>query len=432
MNNNESKLEIFNNKSILVYPNGERKVFYEGVQSKAAKKRYQHIKDVLNNDYLEKTFKEVNESLSLDPDKLTFEHRNIFLRLVKSITSQNGRAIIDLVIIQLLVKAIEPSQNIRLYQGSNTIKNRFSWQEGISMRTIDEKFVTPFLRKNNLLKLNKYGAFMTRTLAENYPYTNFYKAHIQADKKDWLLLTNLIEEKKLDPKTALLYILALLKNRSDNFLKLANKTHKLALTYSKTHTFSQIKELIMSFVKESNYKARIFEVAMHSLIQSLQDLNYLEGSLNPLTQMRSANKKHGNVGDIETTQNGLLYETWDAKYGKEYLRDELEELNDKLIRQQNIEIAGFVTDKSPILDSEIVNRIKEIEALHEVSVKILSFNDWVNFVTRDVSNKGLKKLGETWLLDMVDSLGQKRRNIAPIDEPCDTWLSEFYKKLNNL
>ena len=68
---------------------------------------------------------------------------------------------------------------------------------------------------------------------------------------------------------------------------------------------------------------------MHSLFQVLEDQGSFEGGfLKPLSQMRSANKKHGNVGDIEITagkRNGLhIVESWDAKYGKAYLRDEIE------------------------------------------------------------------------------------------------------------
>ncbi len=37
--------------------------------------------------------------------------------------------------------------------------------------------------------------------------------------------------------------------------------------------------------------------------------------------MRSANKKHGNIGDLEVLEKSNIIEAWDAKYGKAYLRD---------------------------------------------------------------------------------------------------------------
>jgi hypothetical protein len=36
--------------------------------------------------------------------------------------------------------------------------------------------------------------------------------------------------------------------------------------------------------------------------------------LKPLSQMRSANKKHGNIGDIEILEARQIIESWDAKY----------------------------------------------------------------------------------------------------------------------
>ncbi|PZO56049.1 MAG: hypothetical protein DCF15_09705, partial [Phormidesmis priestleyi] len=62
------------------------------------------------------------------------------------------------------------------------------------------------------------------------------------------------------------------------------------------------------------------EIAMHSLMQAMQDYQVFPNSvLNPLSQMRSANKKHRNIGDIELLEDRQIVEAWDAKYGKSYL-----------------------------------------------------------------------------------------------------------------
>ena len=166
---------------------------------------------------------------------------------------------------------------------------------------------------------------------------------------------------------------------------------------------------------------------MHSFFQALQDFNLLEGTLSPMTQMRSANKKHSNVGDIEIYNGDALIEAWDAKFGKEYLRDELEELDDKISNRSDIEIAGFVTDKEPVMDKEITNRISELIFKDNVDIKILSFVDWIKLElkTKEVPIDKLNEIGKSWLMDLTDSLGQKRRKIAPIDEPSDEWLKEL-------
>ena len=102
---------------------------------------------------------------------------------------------------------------------------------------------------------------------------------------------------------------------------------ELRLIAENTTDLESAISFIKSFVDESPYSARVFEIAMHAFFQVLQDKNVFEGVLKPLCQMRSANKKHGNIGDIEIVKKhgGLeILESWDAKYGKPYLRDELE------------------------------------------------------------------------------------------------------------
>lgn len=114
-----------------------------------------------------------------------------------------GRAIVGLTVLQLTIKVLEPKQSIRLHKCGNA---DFSWSDGVTMRTFDANYIEPVLREFGLLYINKYGVFMTRSLAENYPYTQFYKAAIRGGKEYWLLLVNEIEEDKLDSSIALKYI----------------------------------------------------------------------------------------------------------------------------------------------------------------------------------------------------------------------------------
>ena len=86
---------------------------------------------------------------------------------------------------QLVIKSIIPEQSIRLHKGA-VKKGTFSWVDGISMRTIDSNYITPFLREESLLNINKYGIMMTRSLAENYPYSKVYKAEMKGPFKEWI------------------------------------------------------------------------------------------------------------------------------------------------------------------------------------------------------------------------------------------------------
>lgn len=422
----QPKIVIYRDHSVIYNSQGSEEIFSEGKQSYNANKRYKKITKALQDGFLHNLFKEISPNMVIKASQLPQKYRTILSTLVNSITSEVGRALVGLTINQLVIKAIAPEQSIRLHKGSNS-KGKFSWAEGISMRSIDSKYVTPFLRKNDLLSMNKSGVFMTRSLAENYPYSQLYKAELRGDKEDWIDIVDAIESNSIDALSALKYTLALLKNHSTYFIKLANNAHSEALRFTNSHDFTEIENTIASFVANSNYKARIFEVAMHSFFQALQDFNLLEGTLSPMTQMRSANKKHSNVGDIEIYNGDALIEAWDAKFGKEYLRDELEELDDKISNRSDIEITGFVTDKKPVMDKEIANRISELIFKDNVDIKILSFTDWIKLElkAKEVPINKLNEIGKNWLMDLTDSLGQKRRKIAPIDEPSDEWLKEL-------
>lgn len=60
----------------------------------------------------------------------------------------------------MTIKSICPDQSIRLHKGA-TRRGSFSWVDGISMRTLDRNYNTPFLRKYGLLNVNRDGVFMT-------------------------------------------------------------------------------------------------------------------------------------------------------------------------------------------------------------------------------------------------------------------------------
>jgi hypothetical protein len=296
------------------------------------------------------------------------------------------------------------------------------------MRSWDSQFVEPALREYGLLKMNKDGVFMTRSLAENYPYSKLYKAAIRGARNEWLDIVDLIEMNKLDPLAGLKFIIILLLNRSETFKKEAEST--LSNVVKATEKFTSLNDaidFIKEFVDESTYSARIFEISMHSLFQVLEDMGAIEGFLAPLSQMRSANKKHGNIGDIEITSwkgGSEIVESWDAKYGKPYLRDELEELDDKLRYHHETETAGFVVDSDPNLKGEIIDRIEQLGAVHNTKVKIFAFKDWSKEQAKR-AEADPKSIGVQWILAFAESLCQKRRERAPIDEPSDIWVIEL-------
>ena len=435
LSDTEYYLKVYADRSELIAPDGTPPtLFVEGTNNASTKQRYKKITDALAGGFLREQVRLCREEPQrLLLDRLGEEHSRLLDGLIDSMTSEVGRALVGLTVLQITVKALEPIQSIRLHKGSNSAKS-FGWRDGISMRSLDSGFITPVLREEGLVKLNSFGFMMTRTLAENYPYTRVYKAAMRGAREEWLLLVDGLESGTIPPLPALHYLLAQLLNNATKFEELADDTLDVMSRLIATGSFdtaAAVTLLLRKHMTASNYAARIMEIAMHALMQALQEVGALGNAMIvPLSQMRSANKKHGNIGDIELTDDGKIIESWDAKYGKTYLRDEVEELNDKLESHEAVAEAGFVTSEKPQILPELRERIVEMEELNGVTIRILSLEEWVGEQFQRAANQmetNENELAQHWIIAYVESLAQQRPKQAPIDEPCFQWLSALRK-----
>ncbi len=211
-NKKDKHLRVFENKSEYYSDNESVETFHEGVISKGAKKRVKKVKDTFDSGFLDQLICELREGkIIVDIDKVSTTAQESLNGLVDSLTSEVGRALIGLSVMQLCIKSIVPEQNIRLHKGSSN-RSSFSWVEGISMRTLDKNYVTPTLRRHDLLRLNADGFMMTRSLAENYPYTYLYKANLRGARQQWLTLVEELEKGGTNPTESLKFILSRLLN----------------------------------------------------------------------------------------------------------------------------------------------------------------------------------------------------------------------------
>lgn len=422
----EKHLDIYANRYEL-HQGDETYIYYQGFQNSETQRRYAFINQTLAGGYLERMFRSVP---NVDFSELSERNQSLLRNIVNGITSEVGRALVGLVFLQLTIKSISPNQCVRLHKGTNR-RGSFSWVEGISMRTIDSTYNTPFLRNHGLLNLNKYGLFMTRSLAENYPYSCLYKAEMRGPFDDWIAIVDAIEDGTMPTELGLCYIIALLQNRSAHFQKCAERACNLSQKY-KARSFEEIKNVISSFFNNTDYSARALEVSMHALFQAMLELDYLgDVELHPMSQMRSANKKHGNVGDIELSEDNIIFEAWDAKYGKPYLRDELEELRDKLMTHPDVRVAGFVVDSDVDKRKDIENRKNELQLETGTAIYLFSFDEWVDYVVANLNQPQRNALGYKWIVALVESFAQRRLELAPIDEPCDAWINDLIKIMSN-
>ena len=433
---NNIHLRVYSDRSEFHSGAIEPDIFLEGPSSPEALKRIRNITKAFADGFLQNKIESLTSgAATLDESKISENAQNSLRTLVESITSEVGRALVGLSVMQLCIKAIDPTQSIRLHKSSPR-HGSFSWKEGVSMRTLDKTYVTPVLRKYRLVSLNADGFMMTRSLAENYPYSALYKAQLRGAREEWLNLVEELETGNTDALESLKYFLSLLLNAASNLVELGDKCIK---TYQSNSDYFSSREssmqLLLDHSNASDYSARLLEIGMHSLIQAAVASGALGAcELKPLSQMRSANKKHGNIADIELLVDGEIVEAWDAKYGKGYLRDELEEVAEKLVKHDHVKLVGFVSSVKIERIDEIENRIAEIEAAHGVEVCICSIDSWVDSIFKRCGASGLiseTELASGWVSAYVESLAQRRREIAPIDEPCESWLKSCLALLSS-
>ena len=275
---------------------------------------------------------------------------------------------------------------------------------------------------------------MTRSLAENYPYTILYKANLRGARKQWLKLVEELEKRKTDPVESLKFMISRLLNAAAEFNNIADELIKITKKkIKKKLDRSIVIDFISKHSEMSDYAARLLEISMHALMQAAVSTgSFGDMEVKPLSQMRSANKKHGNIGDIELCDSGDIIESWDAKYGKNYLREEIEEAVEKLQGHNYIEKVGFVTNLAIEGTSEIIKRIEDIQSLYSVNFEVLIFNAWVDQIYQrcllsELTNE--EELSHEWILIYCEYLGQKRREQAPIDEPCLDWVINLIRIL---
>ncbi len=426
----ENHLDVYADRSVL-HVGGTALTFREGIQSEDTKKRYRRICEAFDSGYLQKLLHDTQAGkvdLSVLPDDVAA----LLKKIVDGISENEGRAVVCICFLQLAVKSIDPRQSVRLHKGGPTKKN-FSWVDGISMRSLDSKYTSKFLRDSNLMSMNSFGAMMTRSFAENYPYSSLYKASIRGPADSWVDLVDRIELNALNPELALAYLMTLLKNRSEAFAKLSDKACHLAHA-TKPLSFDQVRAGLANFIDRTTYSARALEVVMHGLLQALIQTGAMpDCQIVPLCQMRTANRKAGTIGDVEVKSfDDEIVEAWDAKYGKPYLWDELVELGEKLCQTPSVLRAGFVVDRKPDIRADILDRKSKIEQATKTTVHLMSFEEWARFQSGNVSDADKTELAHQWLVAVAESFGRRRLDVAPIDEPCETWLNDLSAWLESL
>ena len=81
---------------------------------------------------------------------------------------------------------------------------------------------------------------------------------------------------------------------------------------------------------------------------------------------------------------------------------------------------------------ELDDRINDLSNLHGVNFAIVSYTDWVQIIyERCIQSSIIDEinLSRNWIKAYVLTLAQRKRSIAPVDEPCMEWIRLLKEEL---
>lgn len=260
---------------------------------------------------LESAYKKAEEALKRnkripDPKNLSPEEKQS-LEFIAS-HSEGNKGVLTVLITSLAHKSLKPKQDIRKHQSNIP--------GGYSGRSIDTKFITPFMQKIGFPAMAESG-WLTRSLEQDRPYGLNYHGKITPKelKKAFLDLIDRVQTKGSDPADYLIFLFQL--------LVLLREEQDIKISKSRYQSKLPIKKLIKLIGMHFNHKysvsgaARLPVLAVYSAYQCMMgEIERFEGkNLLPLEKHTSADKRSGMPGDIVVREGEHFFEGAEVKHG---------------------------------------------------------------------------------------------------------------------
>lgn len=202
-------------------------------------------------------------------------------------------------------KVFDPKQDIRNHQAS--IPN------GFGGRTIDSKYITPFLKSKDFPAMAESG-WLTRAYEHPEPYTLDYKISLKKKSlaKTFLHIIDEVQTKNVPPDEILIYMFKLLiKQRNDKNIELA-KPHSLSIAQ-----IISLLEKHFDYKYEGHGASRLPTLAIYAAYRCMmkQVARYDDKILCDLESHTSSDAQSGQIGDIQINNaDGTPFEGVEIKH----------------------------------------------------------------------------------------------------------------------
>lgn len=226
------------------------------------------------------------------------------IRLLVS-NSETNKAVMTVLITLCVHKIVKPEQDIRYHQAK--------LQNGFSGRTIDSKFITPFMKSVNFPAMKESG-WLTRSLEQSQAFTLDFNGSIKnkAVKYAFLQIIDKVQCHGISAEEILKYIFKLLIRQRDSFNIELAKPHSLSIA-----AIIKLLEKHFSYHYNSSGASRLPTLALYAAYQCMmgQVARYKDKILCPLESHNSADSQSGRIGDIDVNnENGNAFEGVEIKH----------------------------------------------------------------------------------------------------------------------
>lgn len=245
------------------------------------------------------------DSTFLQPNHFDHEDTEALGCISDNIDVSTG--VYTVLVVSLVYKIAHPEQDIRYHQSN--------MPSGYSGRSIDTRYITPFLKSKKLPHMAESG-WLTRSLEQNYPYNLDYKGKIRNTelRAAFLRIMDSIETRKVNPEYLLEYLL-----EKAIFIQKA-KDVDIHRNENTKYTITEIMHLLGRHFSESDAvgTARLPVLAVYSVYQCITDElgRYTNKALKPMASHTTSDLRSGDIGDIQVNnENGTEFEGIEVKYG---------------------------------------------------------------------------------------------------------------------
>lgn len=257
-------------------------------------------------------------------------------------------------------KVFDPKQDIRNHQAN--IPN------GFGARTIDSKFITPFLKAKDFPAMAESG-WLTRAFEHPEPYSLDYKISMKKKTlaKTFLHLIDNVQCHEVSAQEVIIYMFKLLiKQRDERNISLA-KPHSLS-----------INQIINLLEKHFTYKytghgaSRLPTLAIYAAYECMmrEVARYEDKILCKLESHTSSDAQSGQIGDIQVNNpDNTPYEGVEVKHNAMITADLIRHAYSKLMLHRTDRYYLLTTANMDSANwNEINNEINRIEHIHGCQV----------------------------------------------------------------